>query len=305
MPDISINLAGIKFSNPTILASGILGVTKDSLKYVVKNGAGGCVIKSISKEERKGHNAPNMHAIEGGFMNAVGYSNPGLEKAKKEFTNLKDVGGPVIASIIGTDADEFAYMAENLLSEEFVAVEAVLSCPHTPGYGTLAGQGTPEATEEITKKVRAKTKLPLFIKVSPESQPIGEIAKAAEAAGADAISATNSMGPGIHLDIYAKKPILHFGMGGVSGPALRPIAARCVSDIYQSVKIPVIGIGGVTCGRDAIEMMLLGASAVQVGTAVYYRGAEVFKKITDEIEEYLKQEGFESVNDIIGIIHKK
>lgn len=305
MPDISTNFAGIKLANPTILASGILGVTKDSLQYVVQNGAGACVIKSISREERKGHNAPNMHAIEGGFMNAVGYSNPGLEKAKEEFTNLKDIKGPVIASIIGQNADEFAYMAENFLSDEFAAVEAVLSCPHTPGYGTLAGQGSPEATAEITKKVRAKTKLPLLIKVSPESQPIGELAKAAEAAGADAISAVNSMGPGIHLDIYAKKPILHFGMGGVSGPALRPIAARCVSDIYQSVKIPVIGIGGITTGRDAIEMIMLGASAVQVGTAVYYRGAEVFKKISDEIEEYMKQEGFKSIGDLIGIAHEK
>ncbi|MFA6391168.1 MAG: dihydroorotate dehydrogenase [Patescibacteria group bacterium] len=305
MPDISINLAGIKFSNPTILASGILGVTRDSLKYVFQNGAGGCVIKSISREERKGHDAPNMHAIEGGFMNAVGYSNPGLEKAKEEFVKLKDLEVPVIASIIGKDADEFAYMAENFLTDEFSAVEAVLSCPHTPGYGTMAGQGTPKATEEITRRIREKTKLPLFIKVSPESQPIGEVAKAAEAGGADAISAVNSMGPGIHLDIYAKKPILHFGMGGVTGPALRPIAARCVSDIYQSVKIPVIGIGGVTTGRDAIEMMMLGASAVQIGTAVYYRGAEVFKLICDEIMEYMQAEGFESINEIIGLAHKK
>ncbi|PIY96645.1 MAG: dihydroorotate dehydrogenase, partial [Candidatus Kerfeldbacteria bacterium CG_4_10_14_0_8_um_filter_42_10] len=182
MADLAVNIAGLKLKNPTILASGILGVTKDSLKYAVQNGAGACVIKSISKEERKGHAAPNMHAIEGGFMNAVGYSNPGLEKAQEEFQNLSEVGAPVIASIIGQDADEFAYMAEHFLSDEFAAVEAVLSCPHTPGYGTLAGQGTPKATEEITKKVRAKTKLPLIIKVSPESQPIGEIAKAAEAA---------------------------------------------------------------------------------------------------------------------------
>jgi dihydroorotate dehydrogenase (NAD+) catalytic subunit len=305
MPDVSIKLAGIDFSNPTILASGILGVTRDSLKYVIQNGAGGCVIKSISHEERKGHDAPNMHAIEGGFMNAVGYSNPGLAKAKAEFVNLKELKAPIIASIIGKDADEFAYMAENFLSDEFTAVEAVLSCPHTPGYGTMAGQGTPKATEEITRRIREKTKLPLFIKVSPESQPIGEVAKAAEAGGADAISAVNSMGPGIHLDIYARKPILHFGMGGVTGPALRPIAVRCVSDIYQSVKIPVIGIGGVTTGRDAIEMMMLGATAVQVGTAVYYRGAEVFRLITEEIKEYMEQEGFESISELIGLAHKK
>lgn len=304
MADVTANIAGLKLANPTILASGILGVTKDSLKYVVQNGAGACVIKSISREERKGHNAPNMHAIEGGFMNAVGYSNPGLEKAKEEFQNLKEIGAPVIASIIGQDADEFAYMAENFLSDEFAAVEAVLSCPHTPGYGTLAGQGTPQFTEEITKKVRAKTKLPLFIKVSPESQPIGEIAKAAEAGGADAITAVNTMGPGIHLDIYAKKPILHFGRGGVSGPALRPIAVRCISDIYQSVKIPVIGCGGVTTGRDAVEMLMIGASAVEIGTGVYYRGPEVFQKVVDEIKEFMEAEGFKSVKEMVGIVNK-
>lgn len=303
MSDISTTIAGIRLKNPTILASGILGVTKDSLKYVVAHGAGACVIKSISREERKGHKAPNMHAIEGGFMNAVGYSNPGLEKAKEEFQNLKEVGAPVIASIIGKDADEFAFMAENFLSDEFAGVEAVLSCPHTPGYGTLAGQGTPQATEEITKKVRAKTKLPLFIKVSPESQPIGEVAKAAEAGGADAITAINTMGPGIHLDIYARKPILHFGRGGVSGPALRPIAVRCVSDIYQSVKIPIIGCGGVTTGRDAIEMFMVGASAVQIGTSVYYRGVDVFKKVCEEIQEFMEEEGFTSIKEMIGIVN--
>jgi len=244
-----------------------------------------------------------MHSIEGGFMNAVGYSNPGLKTAKEEFQNLKEVGVPVIASIIGKDADEFAFMAENFLSDEFAAVEVVLSCPHTPGYGTLAGQGTPEATEEITKKVRAKTKLPLFVKVSPESQPIGEVAKAAEAAGADVITAVNTMGPGIHLDIHAKKPVLHFGMGGVSGPALRPIAVRCVADIYKSVKIPIIGCGGIITGRDAIEMLMIGASALQIGTGIYFRGPDVFKKVVEEMKDFMKDEGFSNIKEMIGIAH--
>lgn len=296
--------AGLTLANPTVLASGILGVTRDSLKYVVQNGAGACVIKSISREERKGHDAPNMHGIEGGFMNAVGYSNPGWEVAREEFSGLREVGAPVIASIIGKDAEEFAFMAEHFLSPEFSGVEVVLSCPHTPGYGTLAGQGTPEATAEITRKVREKTKLPLFVKVSPDSQPIGEIAKAAEAEGADGITAVNTMGPGIHLNIDARKPILHFGRGGVSGPALRPIAARCISDIYQSVKIPIMGVGGVTTGRDAIEFIMLGASAVQMGTAIYFRGLDVFKKVTDEMTAWMEREGVASVSELIGSAHR-
>ncbi|MBI2426407.1 MAG: dihydroorotate dehydrogenase [Candidatus Kerfeldbacteria bacterium] len=303
MIDLSTEFAGLKLANPTVLASGILGVTRDSLKYVVHQGAGACVIKSISKEERKGHDAPNMHGIEGGFMNAVGYSNAGWKASKEEFSGLKEVGAPVIASIIGKDAQEFAFMAEHFLSDEFAAVEAVLSCPHTPGYGTLAGQGTPESTAEITREIRKRTKLPLFIKVSPDSQPIGEIVKAAEAEGADGITAVNTMGPGIQLNIEARAPVLHFGRGGVSGPALRPIAARCISDIYQSVKIPIMGVGGVTTGHDAIEFMMLGASAVQIGTAIYYRGLDVFRHITDEMSEWMEREGFSSVKELIGIAH--
>lgn len=303
MIDLSTEFAGLQLRNPTALASGILGVTRDSLKYVVQHGAGACVIKSISKEERKGHDAPNMHGIEGGFMNAVGYSNAGWEASKEEFSNLKEVGAPVIASIIGKDAEEFGFMAERFVSDEFDAVEAVLSCPHTPGYGTLAGQGTPQATAEITREIRKRTKLPLFIKVSPDSQPIGEIAKAAEAEGADGITATNTMGPGMNLNIDARKPILHFGVGGVSGPALRPIAARCIADIYRSVRIPIMGVGGVTTGRDAIEFMMLGASAVQIGTGIYFRGVDVFQKVADEMREWMEREGCESVKELIGCAH--
>lgn len=302
MPDLSITFAGLKLKNPTILASGILGVSRASLKNVVKNGAAACVIKSISKEERPGHNGPNMHPIEAGFMNAVGYSNPGLAEAKKEFSNLAEVGAPVIASIIGQTPEDFAYMAENFLPGEFAAVEAVLSCPHTPGFGTLAGQGTPDATEKITKAVRKKTKLSLFIKLSPQSEPISEVAKAAEAAGADGITAINTMGPGMYIDIKMRAPVLHFGMGGVSGPALRPIAVRCVSDIYQAVKIPIIGCGGVQTGRDAIEMMMAGAQAIQIGTGVYYRGIDVFKKVCQEIEQFMQEEGISDLKEIIGIV---
>lgn len=301
---LSTQLGGLQLSNPTILASGILGVSRASLKNVITHGAGGCVIKSISLEERVGHHAPNMITYEGGMLNAVGYSNPGVEDAKKEFTDLKSLGGPIIASIIGKDADEFGQMAEQFLPGEFSAVEAVLSCPHTPGYGTLAGQGTPKSTEEITKAVRSKTKLPLFIKISPDSQPIGEIAKAAESAGADGIVAVNTMGPGMVVDIHTGQPILHFKVGGVSGAALRPIAVRCVYDIRKSVKIPIIGCGGVTTGRDAIEMMMVGASAVEIGTAIYYRGVDVFKKVCDEIKQYMDEKGYTKLEDFIGQTHK-
>lgn len=302
--NLATKISSLSLSNPTMLASGILGVTRGSLKYAMENGAAACVIKSISLEERTGHHAPNMITFEGGMLNAVGYSNPGVKEAKKEFINLKELPGPVIASIVGKDAEEFAAMAEELLPGEFSAVEIVLSCPHTPGYGTMAGQSSPDITEKITQAVRAKTDLPLFVKLSPDSPGIGQVAKAAEAGGADAITAGNTMGPGMILDVITGQPILDFKMGGVSGAALRPIMVRCIYDIYKSVSIPIIGCGGVINGRDAVEMMMVGASAVQVGTAIHYRGIEVFNKITKEIEDILEQRGDSSIKDIIGFTHK-
>ncbi len=302
--DLSTSVAGVKFNNPTLLASGILGVSRASLQNVIKNGAGGCAIKSISLEERPGHNAPNIISFEAGLLNAVGYSNPGVEQAKKEFVNLKKLGAPIVASIIGKDSDEFARMAEQLLPGEFSAVETVLSCPHTPGYGTLAGQNTPSNTEKITKAVRKKTKLPLFIKISPDSNPIGEVVKAAEAGGADAIVAVNTMGPGMVIDIQTGQPILDFKMGGVSGPALRPIAVRCIYDIRKAIKLPIIGVGGVTYGKDAIEMMMAGASAVEIGSGIFYRDVSIFKKICDEISEFMRQKEYGSLNDLISLTHK-
>lgn len=302
--DLSTSVAGVKFKNPTLLASGILGVSRASLQNVIKNGAGGCVIKSISLEERPGHNAPNIISFEAGLLNAVGYSNPGVEQAKKEFVNLKNLNAPIIASIIGKDSDEFAQMAEQLLPGEFSAVETVLSCPHTPGYGTLAGQNTPSNTEKITKAVRKKTKLPLFIKISPDSNPIGEVVKAAEAGGADAIVAVNTMGPGMIIDIQTGQPILDFKMGGVSGPALRPIAIRCIYDIRKAIKLPIIGVGGVTYGKDAIEMMMAGASAVEIGSGIFYRDVSIFKKICDEISEFMQQKKYDSLSDFINLTHE-
>lgn len=302
--DLSTEICGLKLKNPTILASGILGVTKSSLKNIAANGAGAVTIKSISREPRKGHNSPIIITFESGMMNAVGYSNPGLEEAKKEFVNLKEVGVPVIGSIVGTAAEDFAYMAANFLSDEFAAVEIPLSCPHTPGFGTLAGQGTPEATSKITKAVKENTKLPVIVKLSPSIQNLVEVAKAAEEAGADAINMGNTHGPGMVIDIKTRKPILDFKVGGVSGPAIRPVTVRCVYDIYEHVKIPIIGCGGITTWRDAIEMILAGASAVSLGTAAYYEGVDVFKKITKGIEQYMSEEGILNIKELIGQAHE-
>ncbi|MFA6511783.1 MAG: dihydroorotate dehydrogenase [Patescibacteria group bacterium] len=304
MAKLSCEISGIALRNPLILASGILGVTKASLGFVVRNGAGAVTIKSISYEEREGHPGPNMIMYEGGMINAVGYSNPGVLNAAKEFTDLSSVGAPVIASIIGTEADDFVRVAEQLLPGDFAAVELPLSCPHTPGYGTMAGQQTPEATSKITKAVKAVTDLPIWVKLSPMSESIGEVAKAAEDAGASALTAVNTMGPGMIIDPATCKPVMGFGRGGVSGAALRPIAIQTVFDVYRAVKIPIVGTGGVETGRHAIEMLLAGASALGVGTAVLTRGVDAFQKIADELSELMDEYGYTSIKDIIGKAHE-
>lgn len=302
-PNLAIDITGIKLPNPTILASGVLGVTKASLKNVIAHGAGGVVTKSISKNARKGHPGPIIVTYEEGMLNAVGYSNPGAQKAKEEFSEMDKLAGPAILSIIGQEPDDFKKVWENLKSCGFSAIEIPLSCPHTPGYGTMGGQHTPEMAEKITKAMKAVSDLPLWIKVSPNENMV-PVAQATEAAGADAIVAGNTMGPGMIIDIETAKPILGFGMGGVSGPALRPIAVRCVYDLYQTLKIPIIGCGGVTCGRDLLEMMMAGAQAVQIATAVYYRGVGVFKEITDEAQNWLTKHNHQKITEIIGLAHK-
>lgn len=300
---LKIAITGLELPNPTILASGVLGVTKASLKNVIAHGAGAVVTKSISKDPRKGHPSPIFTTFESGALNAVGYSNPGAIHAKEEFLNIKEIGGPAIISIIGQEVDDFKKVWEILEPCGFSAIEIPLSCPHTPGYGTMGGQHTPEMAEKITKAMKQISNLPLWIKVSPNENMV-PVAQAAQGAGADAIVAGNTMGPGMVIDIETAKPILGFKMGGISGPALRPIAVRCVYDLYKTLKIPVIGCGGVTYGKDLIEMMMAGAQAIQIATAVYYRGVGVFKQIADEAQDWLVEHDHQKITDIIGLAHK-
>jgi len=297
-------ICGLKLKNPTVLASGIVGVSKASVSYAADNGAGAVTIKSLTVDRRKGHPAPIILTYDGGMLNSVGYSNPGIDNLADEFSDLKSVGVPVIGSITGKDAEEFALLAEKANDLDFSAVEIVLSCPHTPGFGTMVGQSTPEITEEITKAVKAKLKKPLFVKLSPNVMAISEIAKAAERGGADAITAVNTLGPGMVIDVKSTRPILGGTIGGLSGDALRPVAVRCVYDIYKAVKIPIIGTGGIATGQHAVEMIMAGATAVGIGTAVYNRGLDVFRKVTEEIKEFMEKNNYTKIQDMRGKAHE-
>jgi dihydroorotate dehydrogenase (NAD+) catalytic subunit len=303
-PNLSTDLCGIRLSNPTILPSGFLGTSRSLLRRVADNGAGAVTIKSVSLEPREGHKNPTVVTFEAGMLNAVGYSNPGAEEAAREFSNMDGIDVPVIASVIGTDADDFVRVIEKLVETKFAAIELPLSCPHTPGYGLLAGQGTPESTKEIVSAVKRSSKLPIFVKLSPNIPGIGDLAKAAEDAGANAITAVNTLGPGMIINIEAQKPVLSYKVGGVSGSALRPIAVRCVYDIYESVKIPIIGVGGVSTGRHAIEMIMAGATAIGIGTGIYQRGMYVFQKVCHEIKIWMSENHFNNINEMVGIAHE-
>ena len=298
MSILETSLCGIKLRNPTVLAAGVLGVSKAYFSELVDNGIGMITLKSISRLPQTGHSSPCVLSYGPGLINAVGYPNQGIDEAIKEFKDLHDIGVPIMANIIGKNLDDFNYMSKNFLPYDFAAVEIALSCPHTPGYGMLAGQTTPEV-------VKNNTSLPVIAKLSPNVENIGMLAKAAQDAGADAISACNSVGPGMVINIDSEEPVLDFMVGGISGPAIKPIAVRCVYEIYEQVDIPIIGIGGIMTGRDAIEMMMAGATAVGIGSAVYYRGSKVFQIINDEMEEWLISNNYSSVKEIVGKAHVK
>ncbi|MCP5006801.1 MAG: dihydroorotate dehydrogenase [Planctomycetes bacterium] len=302
-PDLTTNLCGIKLSNPTILPSGFLGTSQPLLKRVADNGAGAVTIKSVGLTPREGHKNPTVITFEAGMLNAVGYSNPGVEEIARVFSGSNEIDVPLIASVIGTEADEFVRVIEKLTNTGFSAIELPLSCPHTPGFGLLAGQGSPENTKEIVSAVRKSTELPIFVKLSPNTQGIGFLAKVAEDAGADAITAVNSLGPGMIINIEARTPVLSFKIGGVSGNALRPIATRCVYDIYESVNIPIIGVGGISTGRHAIEMIMAGATAIGIGTGIYHRGIDIFHKVCEEMKTWMTENNLSNIDEIKGAAH--
>ncbi|OGH87450.1 MAG: dihydroorotate dehydrogenase B catalytic subunit [Candidatus Magasanikbacteria bacterium RIFOXYC2_FULL_42_28] len=291
------------FSNPIVLASGILGVTGASLAHMVENGCGGVTTKSISLEPRPGHKNPTMMGTDDYFLNAVGLSNPGVANALPEIAKFHSLStAPIIASIFAGTADEFGEVAEHICASPIDFIEVNISCPNVgKEFGTPFAYST-TAIEAITKIVKSKSTVPIIIKLSPNAWNIAEMAKAAEAAGADAITAVNTIS-GLMIDIESRRPILANKQGGVSGPALLPIALKCVYDIYASVKIPIIGTGGVTTGRDAIAMIMAGATLVGVGSAAYYREKTCFAKIVAEMAEFMQTENIKSLAEIRGAAH--
>ncbi len=302
---MGINFCNVNFPRNGVLASGILGVTGCSMVNVAENGAGGITCKSISKNERNGHPTPVAQVYEHGLLNAVGLSSTGIENSNKELKYLRENSDAVvIASVFGATPEEFRDTAVMLDEKNVDIIELNISCPNVADEFGLAFSATPESAASVVKAVRPATNKPILVKLSPNFPNIGRIAKSCEDAGADGITAINTVGPGMLIDIHTYQPKLSNKCGGVSGPAILPIAIRCIYDIYKSVKIPILGMGGITTAEDAIQMIAAGARIYGVGTGVIIEGKDVFKKINNGIDTYLADKKI-SYDDLVGIAHKQ
>lgn len=294
-------MCGLKLRNPTMLASGVLDETAATMLEVARAGAGAVVTKSIGLEPREGHSNPCVVELEVGLLNAMGLPNPGIRYFSEEVKAVKREGVTVIGSVIGGSEDELADVAGLMADAGADAVELNLSCPHAKGLGTEIGS-TPQDVETVCRRAKERAKVPVFAKLTPNTSSIANLARAAERGGADAIVAINTL-KGMAICPEARMPVLANRFGGLSGPAVKPVGIRCVYEIFEAVRIPVIGVGGITSGRDAVEYIMAGASAVQVGTAVWSRGPGVFKTICDEMSEFMDEYGYPKVQDMVGAAH--
>jgi dihydroorotate dehydrogenase (NAD+) catalytic subunit len=313
-----VQLCGVPLPNPLVLASGILGTEAELLARVARAGAGAVTAKSCSLEPRAGHPNPTVLAWEHGLINAVGLANPGVEVEVQELARTRALlkplaaapgpGPGLIASAFADSVESFARVARRLLQACPDLLEVNISCPNVHDEFGTPFSADPIAAAEVTAAVKeavvaAGAATPVLVKLSPNVSDISVIARAVEAAGADGISAINTL-TGMVIDVKARRPILANRSGGLSGPAIRPLAVRSVYEIYRAVDLPIVGMGGVGSGHDALEMIMAGASAVGVGSAVYNEGPEVFGRIRDELVALMAELGYESMEEIRGAAHR-
>jgi dihydroorotate dehydrogenase (NAD+) catalytic subunit len=273
------------------------------MQLVAKGGAGAVVTKSVGVAPRPGYPNPTVVQAKSGLINAVGLPNPGINQYVEEIAFCKTLlKVPLIVSVFGYTAEEYALVSKKAVEAGADAVELNVSCPHVKYTGSEIGQN-PKLLTDVICKVKADVQKTVIVKLSPNVTDITELAKAAEKAGADALTVINTV-RAVAIDVETQTPILSNVRGGMSGPAVKPIALRCVYDVFEAVKVPVFGCGGVTDWRDAVEFFLAGASAVQVGTAVATEDPSVFQAINRGVSSYLKRKGYRSVKEIVGLCHQ-
>ncbi|MBS7623178.1 dihydroorotate dehydrogenase [Candidatus Bathyarchaeota archaeon] len=299
--DLTSRLAGLSLRNPLILASGILGSSGAMLREVARECVGAVTTKSFGTTAREGYQGPVITEVAAGYLNSLGLPNPGSEQMKAEIKEARKGGVPVIASIYGFTEEEYGVAATAAQDAGADALELNVSCPHVEEVGLEIGRD-PDLVARVTSASRSKFNRPLIVKLSPNVGDIVEIAEAAAGAGAEAITAVNTV-RAIAIDVEMRRPILGGRFGGLSGPAIKPIALRCVYELYEKISLPIIGCGGITGWQDAVEYLLAGASAVQIGSALVSRDFSVFKEISEGLGAYLSRHGYTRLEEIVGIAH--
>lgn len=298
--DLSVNIAGLKLKNPVIAASGTFGFGREYSQYFDLSRLGGISVKGLTLEPRKGNAPPRIAETPGGILNSVGLQNPGVHAfIRDELPFLRKYDVAVIANIAGNTIEDYCRMTEILSDADIDAIELNVSCPNVK-EGCLLFGSTPKGVSDVTGAVRKLCKKPLIVKLTPNVTDISQNAKAAEDSGADSVSLINTL-LGMAIDIDKRRPILANIMGGLSGPAVKPVAVRMVYQVAKAVKIPVIGMGGISNGNDAVEFLLAGATAVMVGTAGFVNPG-VWVETAEGIEAYMTKHGLEKVSGLTGAL---
>src|SRR5918997_153725 len=298
---LAVDIADLQLRNPTMLASGFLGISQDIFNRLYLSGAGAVVSKSISIKPIEGYRNPTVVSLENSsYINAVGLSNPGAEEFSNEIVNNKKV--PIIISLVGTSEIEFPLMLKKFNNLNIVGYEINLSCPHVAKMGMEVGDD-PELVIKIIKTIKSKTKKPIIIKVGIGNTDVLKLATIIQESGADAITAINTI-RAMAINVDTGMPILSNKIGGLSGIPLKPIGVRCVYEISKKVTIPVIGCGGIFTWEDALEYILAGATAIELGSVIGYEGLKAFNQIKSGITRYLEKKGYKNIKEIVGLAHR-
>jgi len=303
---LNVKFCGTSFSNPFILPSGIItGIPEH--KKAIDARAGGVTLKSLTLHKREGNPIPRVWRYDCGMINSVGLINPGIEKGAEEARLFlrENPKTPIIVSLFATKISEFCRLVEKIVPLKPSFIELNLSCPNVEDeFGKSLGMEKDAAGKIVKQVKKISAKVPILAKLTPNVLDIAEIAKSCEDAGADGIVAINTVGPGMIIDIHRKKPVLGAKKGGVSGPGIFPVTVRCIYEIYEAVKIPIIGMGGISKWQDVVEAMLAGATLVGVGTATYTKGMQIFDELKKGLSNYMDSNNYTEVKQITGLAHQ-
>jgi dihydroorotate dehydrogenase (NAD+) catalytic subunit len=303
---LNVKFCGTSFYNPFILPSGIItGIPEH--KKAIDAGAGGVTLKSFTLHKREGNPIPRVWRYDCGMLNSVGLINPGIEKGTEEARLFlkENPKTPIIVSLFATKINEFCRLVEKIVPLNPSFIELNLSCPNVEDeFGKSLGMNKDAAGKIVREVKKISAKIPILAKLTPNVLDIVEIAKACEEAGADGIVAINTLGPGMIIDINRKKPVLGAKKGGLSGPGIFPVTVRCIYEIYEAVKIPIIGVGGVSKWQDVVEAMLAGATLIGVGTATYLKGMAVFDELKKGLSDYMDSNNYTKIEQIVGLAHR-